>query len=235
MISIVIPIFNGKNALENCVRNVTRSIKEITDNYEIIIAEDGSTDGSDVLADKLAKDDNKIIHLHSDKRLGRGGALNAAFKKSEGDILIYMDVDLATDLCHLSQLIENIKGGADFATGSRMMSGAQCKRPLKREIASQIYNLLARSLFKIPIHDLQCGFKAFDRVSLLNMIDDIENKHWFWDTECFIRGYKNGYKITEFPVIWTQHTKETKVSVSNDGVRMGKNLVKLWWNLKRDN
>ena len=230
-ISIVVPVFNEKKVIEKNVAKLKKRIDSYTKNYEIIIAEDGCTDGTDVLAKKLSESSNKIKHFHYNRKLGRGKALNRAFKKSKGDILAYLDVDLATDLSYLPQLIESITDGADFATGSRIISGADCKRPLKREIASRIYNFLVRLLFNVPVLDMQCGFKAFKRNSLMKLIDEIQDTHWFWDTECFVRGYRKGYKIKEFPVKWTQHTEESKVNVLKDGQHMGTKLIKLWWTL----
>ena len=108
-ISIVIPAYNEKDRLATCISKLKDSLKTITEDYEIIIAEDGSTDGTNELAEELSKRDAKIVHLHGDKRLGRGKALNRAFKASSGERLIYMDVDLATDLIHLPELINAIR------------------------------------------------------------------------------------------------------------------------------
>jgi len=67
---------------------------------------------------------------------------------------------------------------------------------------------------------MQCGFKAFEREALFDILDDIEDKHWFWDTECLIRAYKKGYKIVEFPVKW-KDKESSKVNVVRDSAGMG--------------
>ncbi|WP_269849124.1 glycosyltransferase [Methanosarcina horonobensis] len=91
-----------------------------------------------------------MSHLHSDSRQGRGMALNRALKYASGDVLCYIDVDLATDMSHLKELIESISlEGYDFATGSRMMPQSNVKRPLKRDIASKGYNFLVRIFFAL--------------------------------------------------------------------------------------
>ncbi|MHC1584648.1 MAG: dolichyl-phosphate beta-glucosyltransferase [Candidatus Syntropharchaeia archaeon] len=233
-VSVVVPVYNEVERLERCIERLKPELERISPDYEIIIAEDGSTDGTKELAEKLSKENKNVIHLHSDERLGRGRALNRAFKMSSGDILVYMDADLATDLRHLETLIGCIRDGAHFATGSRMLKGSDTERPMKREIASRIYNFLVRFLFRIHIRDMQCGFKAFERKALFDILDEIEDNHWFWDTECLIRADRKGYRVVEFPVRW-RHEGGTKVEMSKDAREMGKKLIKLWWRLWREN
>jgi glycosyltransferase involved in cell wall biosynthesis len=227
---VIIPVYNESNNLKSCIEILKNKLDEINRIYEIIIAEDGSTDGTQAIARELTKHHEDIVFLHSDKRLGRGKALNRAFKACNGKILVYMDVDLSTDLKHLLDLILLIEKGANLATGSRILKESNTKRPISREIASRCYNFLARLLFGIPIHDMQCGFKAFDREALLAIIDDIQDDHWFWDTECIIRSYMKGYKIVELPVDW-KYKGDTKVHLTNDARDMGTKLIKLRWKL----
>ena len=230
-VSVIIPVYNEVHCLEHAVTQIDKEMRRITKNYEIIIAEDGSKDGTKELAEKLSGD--KVIHVHSDERLGRGRGLMKAFKNCSGDIIVYMDVDLATDLVHLSELIDSIDNGADFATGSRMMKDSVCKRPLKREFASRCYNFLVWLLFKIPINDMQCGFKAFKKEALFKVMFEVEDNHWFWDTELLIRAHKKGFKIVEFPVHWEENSElGTKVNVSDDAKNMGGKLFKLWRELR---
>lgn len=230
-ISIVIPAYNEESRLREVITRVERALGKITKDYEVIIAEDGSIDGTDRLARQIAKHNRRVVHLHSDERLGRGEALRRAFKRSKGDVLVYMDSDLATDLGHLKELVSCIDDGAQFATGSRLLPDSGTKRSAKREIASRSYNLLVRILFGIPIHDMQCGFKAFEREALFDILDDIEDKHWFWDTECLIRAHKKGYRIVEFPVRWNDK-ESSKVDFVKDSANMGVRLVRLWWKVQ---
>lgn len=202
-ISIVIPAYNEEKRIEPCISKLKKSLKTITEDYEIIIAEDGSTDGTNELAEELSKRDAKIVHLHSDKRLGRGKALNKAFKVSSGEILVYMDVDLATDLQHLPELINAIRyEGYDFATGSRMMQTSDVKRSFKRKVASTGFNFLTRTFLRSKLYDHQCGFKTFKREPLFDLLNEVKDEHWFWDTELLVRAQRKGYKIKEFLVKW---------------------------------
>ena len=156
-ISLILPAYNEAERLKDTARQVADTLQKITPSFEIIIAEDGSTDGTDKIAEELAKEHPYIKHLHSKERLGRGKALSRAFKSSKGEILAYIDVDLATDLKHLKELINSIREeGYDFSTGSRMLKESDVKRSFTRLIASRGFNLLTRLLLKSEIKDHQC-------------------------------------------------------------------------------
>jgi len=97
-VSVVFPAFNERDHLEDAVRKTIQVLDGVTESYEIIIAEDGNIDGTDGIAARLSAEHAFVRHIHRDKRLGRGLALRKAFSKSKGRILVYMDVDLATEL-----------------------------------------------------------------------------------------------------------------------------------------
>jgi len=87
-VSVVFPAYNEVDVLENTVQKVIENLDKYTDSYEIIIAEDGSTDGTSKLAADLTKKNPRIKHIHGTNRLGRGNALKNSFKKSKGETLV---------------------------------------------------------------------------------------------------------------------------------------------------
>ncbi|MEM2103893.1 MAG: glycosyltransferase family 2 protein [Candidatus Bathyarchaeia archaeon] len=230
-VSIVFPAYNEAERLEEAVEKTIKALKECAKSYEIIIAEDGSTDGTDKIAFKLSKRNPSIRHFHNDKRLGRGQALKNAFFSSRGEILAYVDVDLATDLKHLKTLIESIREGFDVAIGSRMLPESRAERTVYRRVASKVYNLMVQTFLGSKIKDHQCGFKAFRRQPLLKIIRKTEAIHWFWDTEILVRASRMGLKIKEFPVTW-KAGRESKTHLLRDSVTMGIQLLKFWLNMK---
>lgn len=232
-ISLILPAYNEAARIEKTVNQTAKSLKKITSSFEIIIAEDGSSDGTDIIARRLEKRYDYVQHLHSDSRQGRGRALTRAFKSSSGEVLCYIDVDLATDMSHLKDLIESISiEGFDFATGSRMMPLSNVKRPLKRGVASQGFNFLVRNFLHSNLYDHQCGFKAFKRDPLFCLIDKVEDKHWFWDTELLVLAQYQGYKVKEFPVVW-RHGGATTVNLRKDVLDMGSQIFRLWYGLNK--
>jgi glycosyltransferase involved in cell wall biosynthesis len=231
-VTVVFPAYNEADALQHAVNKVIQALNEFTSSYEIIIAEDGSTDGTDKVAEALAEKYSLVKHIHGEKRLGRGAALKNAFKQSRGEVLVYMDLDLATDLKYLKALVDAVESeGYDFATGSRMLQESQVKRSGTRNIASKTYNFMVRAVLGSKLKDHQCGFKAFRREPLLQVLDEVGANHWFWDTEILVRAHRKGYRIKEIPVSWTGG-RETKVRLFKDSLNMGWQIFSLWWHLK---
>ena len=228
-VSVILPVFNDRPALERAIPESIAALSEITDAFEMIVAEDGSTDGSAEFVQAWHEKDPRVRLLHADERLGRGKALNRAIEAVSYGIVCYYDVDLATDLNHLPELVGAIRDGADIATGSRLMADSRIIRSGGREIASRGYNLLVRVFLGSRLHDHQCGFKAFRKERILNLIPEIQATHWFWDTEALVRGQRKGYHVAEFPVVWRQGPGTTVRF--KDVFSMGSQIFGLWWQL----
>jgi len=231
-VSVVFPAYNEAASLESAVGKVTQALNDFSSSYELIIAEDGSKDGTDKIAAALAEKYPFVKHIHREKRLGRGAALKNAFKQSSGEVLVYMDLDLATDLEHLKTLVKAVESGDyEFATGSRMLPESNVKRSGTRNIASKTYNFMVRAVLGSKVKDHQCGFKAFRREPLMQLLDEVGASHWFWDTEILVRAHRRGYRIKEIPVLWNSG-RETKVRLFHDSLYMGWQILSLWWHLK---
>jgi glycosyltransferase AglD len=233
-ISLIFPAYNEADYLESAVEKAIQALNEFTNSYEIIIAEDGSTDGTSERSEELTKKYPFVRHIHGEQRLGRGKALNNAFRNSRGEVFVYMDLDLATDLKYLKPLVKAISvEGYDFSTGSRMLPESKVERTLRRSISSKSYNFLVRHMLGSELRDHQCGFKGFKREPTLLLIDEVAARHWFWDTEILVRAAREGYKIKEIPVEWKSGHK-TKVNLFKDSYNMGKQVFKLWWQFKKE-
>lgn len=228
-VTAIIPVFNDHRSLEIAIPRSVEALSRITEDFELIVAEDGSSDNSADLVIRYKQTDSRIHLLHSDKRLGRGKALNQAISESKGKIVCYYDVDLATDMRHLPELIQEIRDGADIATGSRLMPGSDIVRSGGREIASRSYNFLVRLFLGSRVYDHQCGFKAFNKEHIICLLPAIQSNHWFWDTELLVRAQRSGYVVREFPVRW-RAGKGTTVKL-NDIFEMGSSILRLWWQI----
>jgi hypothetical protein len=147
-----------------------------------------------------------VLALHLDAK-GRGFALRTAWSVSDAFVVAYMDVDLSTDLAALLPLIAPlVSGHSDLAIGSRLAPGAAVVRGAKREFISRCYNFLLRVVFRTRVRDAQCGFKAvradLARVLLPHVVDNA----WFFDTELLLLAERNGLRISELAVDWTDDT-----------------------------
>lgn len=229
MIVVTVPACNESRFLRKAVDTLLQQTAALEDEFCIIIAEDGSTDGTDKIAHDLANKNTHVIHIHADKKLGRGLALKNAWNNSKGDIYIYIDCDLATDMKYFPLLVNTIKAGYDLATGSRYIIGAKVHRPLLRQFVSRIYNLLIQGIFKDGIYDHQIGFKAFSYKLIRDLLNSCGSTGWFWDTEIIVRSRQKGYKCIEFPVEW-EEKRRNKTSLKrlvNDIYIHGRGIIKL--------
>ncbi len=227
-ISVIIPVYNEVNRLENAVNRVATILKDISKKYQIIIAEDGSTDGTDILASNLAKNNKRIIHIHSDKRLGRGRSIENAVKFAKSRIIAYIDVDLEAKPEFLKSLVKAVtEENYDIAIGSRFAKGCKVKRSFLRTLLSVIYNNLVRIILKSKIKDHQCGLKVFKRDVLKRIMKYTSDNHWFWDTETLVLSQILGYKIKEVPIVWIEEKRDSKVKILKDSINMFINVFKL--------
>ena len=224
MIVIAVPACNESKNLRTCIDTLLESTSKLEEDFRILIAEDGSTDGTDLIAQELEKAHPTVTHLHSPCKLGKGLALKQAFNAVEADIYAFIDCDLATDMKFFPQLINSVRKGNDLVLGSRYMKGAAADRAALRDFPSRVYNGLIRILFKDTVQDHQIGFKSFSRRLIKDVLNECVSTGWFWDTEIIIRSIHRNYKLDEFPVKWEEKKKDTSsfkmvVAVAMQNVR----------------
>ncbi|MSQ06495.1 MAG: glycosyltransferase family 2 protein [Dehalococcoidia bacterium] len=201
-IDIVIPVYNEEQALPRSILILSDFLKaNLTNPWQVIIADNASTDGTRKVAEQLARKYAGVHYLHMPQK-GRGRALRTAWLQSTADIVCYMDVDLSTELVHLPELIQSLEAGYDIAVGSRLSPGSRVTRSFKREAISRIYNRMIRIMFFTSFDDAQCGFKALTRQAARAIIPQVKNNNWFFDTEMLIIAAKGGYRIAPVPVRW---------------------------------
>jgi putative flippase GtrA len=137
------------------------------------------------------------------ERKGRGRALRAAWSASDADVVAYMDVDLSTDLRALLPLVAPlVSGHSDVAIGSRLAPGARVQRGPKRELISRAYNHVLRGTLRARFSDAQCGFKAVRGDVARELVPEILDDSWFFDTELLVLAQRRGLRIHEVPVDW---------------------------------
>ncbi|MFC6344892.1 glycosyltransferase, partial [Nocardioides hankookensis] len=147
-LEVVIPVFNEERDLAASVLRVRRYLATLPWTFRVTIADNASTDGTAVIARRLAHahDDVHVVHL---AEKGRGRALKRVWSRSDSDVLVYMDVDLSTDLNALLPLVAPlISGHSDLAIGTRLGRGSRVERGPKRELISRGYNLLLRGTLR---------------------------------------------------------------------------------------
>ena len=232
-VSVVLPAYNEEDTIERTVTVTLDTLGEFLPpgTFEVIVAEDGCDDRTPDIATQMADEDDRVRHIHSDERLGRGGALEYAFERAHGETLVYFDTDLATDMRHLEELVESVRSGEyDVATGSRWMPENRADRPAKRGVPSIGFNTLVRTILRSDLQDHQCGFKALSRTAFEGLGPKVEDEHWFWDTELLVKAQREGMRVKEFAVDW-EPKGDSKVDIVRDVFGMGSQILRTFWEL----
>ncbi len=222
-VSIILPAYNEGTILRGNVERLEGMLKGILEDFEIIISEDGSTDGTGDIAKSL--ESGRIRVLRSERRLGKGAAIRKAAGQSKGQIIIFMDADLASNPQHVGELVGFMEGGADIVIGSRYLKESKSSRNAVRYVASRGFNWLVRTALGSRLSDHQCGFKAFRKERVLPVIEEVEDEKWFWDTELLVRAQKRGLIIKEIPIEWKE-AKGSKFRLLRDTANMGLSLAR---------
>jgi glycosyltransferase involved in cell wall biosynthesis len=206
-VNVTVPVLNEEIRLAACVPELLGFLSAHSEHsWECVIADNGSTDGTVELAQRLSESDPRLRVSHITER-GRGRALKRAWLESNAEILAYMDVDLSTDLEAFPKLIDALAtGGFDLAAGSRLLANSIVTRRWTREVVSRSYNLLVKAFFGTRFSDAQCGFKAITRAAAQQLLPLIEDSGWFFDTELLIVAEKCGYRICDVAVRWAEDT-----------------------------
>jgi len=228
-ISILLPAYNEALRIEQCVKDVEQAVSSFSGSYEIIVAEDGSTDGTDRIVATLAESNPNLSFLHSPVRLGKGKAIKKALSSAKGDVIVFMDVDLSTSLRYLPRIVQLAKEHRGMAIGSRHVKGSRVKRSFSRTLFSLTYNLLARALFLDGVHDHQCGFKAMSHEVAEALRDNCKSDGFFFDTEMILRCKKLGFPLIEVGVEWVETRKKSEpsgIKLFRDAMKVGIDLLR---------
>ncbi len=202
-VDVVVPVRNEEHDLAPSVRLLVgycRSSFPFT--ARVTIADNGSTDGTWAIADRLARELTEVRAVRLEEP-GRGRALRAVWSQSDAEVLAYMDVDLSTDLNALLPLVAPlVSGHSDLAIGTRLARGSRVVRGLKREVISRCYNVLLHAYLGVRFSDAQCGFKAIRREQAQALLPLTKDTGWFFDTELLVLAERAGLRIHEIPVDW---------------------------------
>lgn len=206
-VDIVLPVLNEAYILEESVRTLCMYMEDnLPYHYQIIIADNGSTDGTRRVAAMLAEHFPAVRVVCLPEK-GRGRALKQVWLQSRADIVSYMDIDLSTNLdAFVPMITPLVTGDAAIAVGSRLMKESQTTRGLKRDIISRCYNRLIRWTMRTKFVDAQCGFKAMRRDIAQQLLPHVKDTAWFFDTELLVKAEYEGYTIHEEPMEWIEDT-----------------------------
>ncbi len=207
MFEISIPVLNEEKILRKNVLLLSDFIERNLSSYtgwKIIIADNGSTDQTQAIGEKLVLDYSWIKYLRLEEK-GVGLALQTSWNQSTADFIGYMDLDLATDLKHFKHVLWRLDAGDDLVYGSRLTKNSVViDRSFIRGFTSRCFNFIARHYLGVHFSDGMCGFKFMKREVYPKLYSGgAKSKGWFFSTELLAVAEWLNLKVYELPVEWT--------------------------------
>ncbi len=202
LFSVLIPVYNERRHIQRNLREVRLTLEELGCKYEIIVIDDGSSDGSYDAVKELTNEIPRLIVKKNPKNFGKGRALKKAFKYASGDFIVWLDADLDLHPFQTKTLYDTmVLNNADIVIGSKIHPNSRVNYPLTRRIISWGYYIFIWFLFNLPCHDTQTGIKLFRREVLDKVFPRILVKKFAFDLEVLVNAHKLGFSIVEAPVV----------------------------------
>lgn len=219
MMSVVIPAFNEAQRLPLTIVKVREYFEMKKMAYEIIVVDDGSGDGSDMIAKKMG-----VRLIKYENNLGKGAAVRAGMLAAKGDFVLFSDADLSTPIEEVEKLLARLDN-AQVVIGSRSMRGASvlARQSFFRIVIGKIFNKFVRIVAVRGIIDTQCGFKLFSRRAAREIFRRLRLDGFSFDVEALFIGRRLGFSIVEVPVVW-RNVRGSKVRPVTDAFRMLRDL-----------
>lgn len=239
-LSIVIPAYNEERRLPSALQQVLAYLDRQPYAAEVLVADDGSSDGTAALTEQWAAHDTRVRLLRLDHR-GKGFAVRAGTLAAQARYVLLCDADMAVPITEWETLYAHLEQGADVAIGSREGLGAnRIGEPWYRHVMGRAFNLIVRVVAVGHFQDTQCGFKAFRRDVAHDLFRRVqiygENAPpvqgpavTAYDVEVLFLAVKRGYRVIEVPMPW-HYGEETKVNPLRDSLRNLRDVLKVRWN-----
>lgn len=228
MLSIVVPCYNEEQRLPRTIEQVERYLDDKNLDYELILVDDGSTDGTRLIMDAAAER-NQFVRLEAlPQNRGKGRALAEGVASARGSEILVTDADLSTPIEELEKLQAQLDQGAGVAIASRALraSRVEVSQPIYRVLMGKVFNLLVQAVLLPGIWDTQCGFKLFRADVAHDAFGRLTTDGFGYDPEVLYRAKQLGVKIAEVPVVW-RNSAPTKVSPIKSSIDMFKHVVRV--------
>jgi len=227
-ISVIIPCYNEEKIIYRNITKVFNYLKKRFKNFEIIVVNDGSNDGT---IEELRKLENfiRIKVIDNEKNQGKGKAVRDGILKSNGDVIMFVDADLPVRIEEIERFFNEIKKEYDIVIASRFLPGARVIIPAKwyRKLAERIFIFLRMIILNtFEIKDTQCGFKMFKGEVAKKIFSKSKINRFAFESEIIFLAKKFGYKIKELPVP-LQNPQESHVKIFKDAFQMFFDLIKI--------
>jgi len=227
-LSVVIPAYNEEQRLPRTVEEIERYLDGRRVDYELILVDDGSTDGTRQVMDAAAERNARVRLEALPHNRGKGRALASGVALARGEEVLVTDADLSTPIEELDNLEAALKAGAGVAIASRAIKGSRIEvpQPVYRVLMGKVFNLIVQVVLLPGIWDTQCGFKLFRADVAHPVFAALTTDGFGYDPEVLYLAKRRGVKIAEVPVVW-RHSAPTKVMAWRSSLDMFKHVVRV--------
>ena len=231
-LSVVIPAFNEEARIQLTLERVVEFLTAESYPWEVVVADDGSTDATARLVGEVASSHNNVQLLSLEHR-GKGWAVKHGMLMAVGEYRLLCDADLSVPIDQVERLLPPQTRDVDIAMGSREQPDSQrFGEPVHRHLMGRIYNGLVRFLAVPGLKDTQCGFKCYRGEIVPRLFGAQRMEGFAFDAEVMFLAWKAGLTIREIGVDW-YYGQGSKVRPVTDSLAMTGDLLKIRWNYKR--
>ena len=231
-LSIVVPAYNEQARLPETIRRILEYLSGSEWIFhEILIVDDGSTDGTAEAASVFARENPNVRVLRNPGNRGKGYSVRHGMMEARGEWRLFTDADLSAPIEELEKLWEAMqRDGSQVAIGSRALDRSLIgvHQPGIREGAGRVFNAVMRAVVGLQIADTQCGFKLFQGAAALRIFPLQQLERFGFDVEILFIAKKQGFRISEVPVRWN-HVDGSKVGMLT-GLHAFSELAAVRWN-----
>ncbi len=227
-ISIVIPCYNEEKRITSTLEKVYSYFARRDFPFEIIIVDDGSTDASLDVINRVSCRIKNIRLYRNTHNMGKGYAVGLGVSRSNHRYILFTDADMSTPIEEFDKFIMYINDSARIMIGSRKMPGAKVvvRQPLLRELMGKAFTKLSNFILKTNYSDFTCGFKCFEAGTAKKIFSLRKIDRWGFDSEILFLAKQNGYKVIEIPITW-YNDSATKVDFKKDILNSFVELIKI--------
>jgi dolichyl-phosphate beta-glucosyltransferase len=227
-LSVVIPAYNEAKRLGPSLDRVAAYLRERGLDYEVLVVDDGSTDGTASLVTAHRAPSVRLVR--QPENLGKGAALRRGVLESRGRRVLLCDADLSTPIEDLERLEAHLDDGATLAIGSRGVhdSDVRVRQPLYRELMGKTFNRIIRALGVRGLRDTQCGFKLVDGGAARRLFAELRTQGFAFDVELLWLARRRGYRVDEVGVRWID-SPDSRVHPLFDSSAMLRDVLLMRW------
>src|ERR1700730_1680165 len=228
LLSVVVPAYDEEKRLPRTIEQIERYLGTRQVSYELILVDDGSSDGTRQVMDAAAARNHKVRVEALPANRGKGRALATGVAVARGEEVLVTDADLSTPIEELEKLEAALKAGAGVAIGSRSVKGSRIEipQPVYRVLMGKVFNLIVQLVLLPGIWDTQCGFNLFRADVAKPVFAALTTDGFGYDPEVLYLAKRHGVRIAEVPVVW-RNSAETKVMPFRSSLDMFRHVVRV--------